>query len=208
MNASQLRSRIRRHNALQIGLGLLALAGAPLLWYLSFWVLRILFLLALSRFLGEKAVALSFWIATAGTILLVLEGLREGYHAFSLADVPARPRTHLATRVGPLILRSVGGYGSLLTSLLLVAPQVTLAGLRLVTSAIRTGPFTIDQAVHIYNDLTERREWLDPLDYPGSDRAVSILRQLRLIWTQGDEDDVPVRIRIPPGAHAPAQPSP
>ena len=197
MTADALRERIRKHNALQAALGLMALAGAPLLWWLSFWVIRILSWLATFWFLGRKTADVTFWIAVGGLVLLAIEGLRQGWELLPLQDLADRPRVGLFMPVGPYYYGNLFGYSYLITHALFIAPQVTVAGVRALRLLIRPGPLTIDLAAHVYNDLAKRRAWVDVGEYPGGRPAAALLRQLDLIWLEDEEGAV--RLRIPPG---------
>ena len=168
-----------------------------MVWLFSFWLFRQLFWLATQWFLDEKAAEVSFWIAVAGVAFLVIEGFREGWESLSFGDFAGGSRVGLCSSVGEHDLRNFQTYSYVLTHTLFFAPRVTLAGIRALRSRIRSGPFTIDLALKIYNDLAERDEWVGVAEFPSSGSAVALLRQFRLVWIDGDE--TPLRIRVPPG---------
>ena len=204
MTPEAFRSHIRTHNAVQVFVGLLSLAGAPLLWWFSFWVIRIMFWLATSWFLGEKTAQVTFWIAVVGVVILAVEGLRQGWEMFTLEDVAARPRIPLLMPIGAKYAGDLQGWSYLLTQMLFVAPRVTLAGLQALRDLLRPGRFTIELAVQIHNDLAARRAWVGLEEYPGGVAAAGLLKRLGLIWLEEDEQSGAVRLRIPPG-EAPAE---
>ena len=197
MTSDQFRQRIRSHNTLQVLIGLTTLVAAPLVWLFSFWLFWQLFWLATQWFLDEKAAEVSFWIAVVGVVFLVIDGLREGWELFSLGDFAGRSNVGLFVPIGPSYHGNLHAYSYVLTHTLFFAPRVTLAAVRALRSRIRSGPFTIDLALKIYNDLAERDEWVGVAEFPTSGSAVALLRQFRLVWIDGDE--TPLRIRVPPG---------
>jgi hypothetical protein len=196
VTADDLQARIRKHNAVQILVGVIALAGSPLLWYVSFYVLRVLFAMATYWFLQDRTAEVTYWIAMAGLGILAIEGVWRVFQAFSLTELARRPSIPLILPVGPAYFGNLQGYSFILTHILFCAPQTTLAGIQVLRSLLRPGPFTIESAVRIYADLAKRRAWVDLDEYPGGAGAAALLGQLGLIWTEAKEG--PLRLRIPP----------
>ena len=197
MTSDQLRQHVHRRNTIQILVGGLALGLSPLLWLFSFWVFQYLFWFATYWFLGEDAVTVSFWIAVLGMVVLVFEGVREGWELFSLEDLADRPHVGLFVPGGLAYYGNLNAYSYVITHVLFCAPRITLIGMRALQSLIRPGPLTIDLGVKVYNDLAERGEWVAVDEYAGGVGAATLLRRLGLVWI--DDEKFPVQVRIPPG---------
>jgi len=197
MTPDELRQHVRKHNALQVVIGVATLAAAPLLWLFCFRLFRWLFYLASHWALGEKADEASIWMAVVGIVFLAIEGLREGWNLLALSDLAERAPVGLGAPAGPAFFGDVHRYSYMISHVLFFAPRVTLAGVQALRSLIRAGPFTIDLASKIYNDLAQRRQWVPITHYPAAATAAALLKQLGLIWIEDDE--APVRLRVPPG---------
>ncbi len=192
MTSDQLRRHVRKRNALQLSVGLLALAGTPFAWLFSFWLLRAMFAIILVRLLGDAGSDVAFWLAVLGMIFLVIEGLREGWQESSMRALADQ------RQIGFRFVRGIrlGVATYMISQVLYFAPQLTLAGIRAIRSLNRPGPFTIDLGAKIHADLAARREWVSLDEYPSGAPAAALLKELGLIWTK--EDDISVQLRIPP----------
>jgi len=197
MIPDELRQQVRKHNTRQIAIGVATLAAAPLLWLFSFRLFQVLFYLASRWALGNKAEEVSFWMAVVGIVFLVIEGLREGWNLISLADLAERAPVGLLAPAGPALFGDVHRYSYMFSHVLFFAPRVTLTGVQALRSLIRPGPFTIDLATNVYNDLIRQDQWVPIAHYPGAVTAATLLKQLGLIWIE--EDEGPKRLRVPPG---------
>jgi hypothetical protein len=76
MTEAEIRRRLRRHNAMQIGSAIVFVLGAIALWPLSFWVFRGLFYIPLAVFGWGDAGAISLYLTCmVGVMLLDQLGL-------------------------------------------------------------------------------------------------------------------------------------
>jgi len=198
MTTQKLQAKLRRHNALQFGLGLALMALAPVLWIGSFWLARYLFYLPASRFGFQGMWPVSLYVAWGFTVLLAFEGLRNSRPLFDLIEFHQSDFNwrYDDSKAGLLMRDPRNNPLSgpwLATQLLFLAPRTTVLAIQTLRTVIRTSPAAIDQAVAIFNELKAAHRWRPAREFGDCGPAILLLSRLRLIWTQRGETGLELR---------------
>lgn len=203
-----LRQKVWRNNTFNLVLGILLVPAAILLWFLSFWIFRLLFYIPLywiNKFfsLSWDVSTITWYIALFCMAVLVFDGLRCSRQLFDLHEFSQSSfGTSLFTRtasgriVNAVILGNPVGRAYFISQILYMAPEITLQAVRALCSRLPADSRTISEAARILSVLYCDRQWVAKDSYCDQTEAILVLERLRLIWTRdkkGFEE-----IRIPP----------
>ncbi len=202
MSEEDLASRVRQHNALQIGFGVLAVIAAAVMWYVTFVVARSLFSYPLELFEVDAARSISGYVAGLLLLLLVVEGLIYGRGQFDWATVAERGfiepgKSVFTANYGAMRAGHALTFAYLLTWFFFSAPHLTVHAAKAFRSRIRVEPQIYHHAARLWELLAEKRTWVPLGDIPQTTAAAFLLRRLRLIWSK--EVHGVLQVRIPAG---------
>jgi hypothetical protein len=207
MTAADLRRRLRRHNLIQVGSGIVLILGAIVLWPLSYWVFRVLFYIPLAAVGLRNADAISLYLTWAGMALLVVEGCRNTRPLFDLKDFSQSvyyQNPVAGSASGRAASRAMFGVGNpmafsyLVSQFLFCAPQTSVLAVKALRSVIRAAPGAFEQAAQAYTVLAEQRRWIPASQFRHWMAGVMLLDRLGLIWTEVKAGEM--QLRIPPGS--------
>ena len=191
MTVEKLKTKLRRHNALQIGLGLALLVLAAVLWVGVFVVARYVFLFIVASIGFRGMWEPSLFVAAGFTALVAYEGIRKSHSAFDLMEYT---NSEFNWRKGGGLRGANWNPDPLAdawiaTQLLFLAPRTTVSAIQSLQSVIRTSPEVIEEAVSLFAALKADRRWQEA----DLDDAVRLLLGLQLIWARGGENGLEVR---------------
>ena len=203
MTQEDLRKRLKRHNAFQLGVGLFLLTGSLGFWVASFWIFRVLFAIPLDAF-DLPAWEISFYPALGALALLAVEGFRYGKPMYDLAEY-ARSGYYdnfvMQSETGRALRYRYDdpmGVAFLISHFLFCAPRCTAHAIKAFRSVIRVDERAVVSATRILEELRQSRKWVSASTCADSGTALILLDQLDLIWVRTDSGGV--EIRYPPGA--------
>jgi hypothetical protein len=195
MTTQKLQTKLRRHNLLQIGLGVMLGAVAPLLWLGSFWLARFLFAWPASTIGLQNAWHTGLYVAWGFVAILAFEGLRCSRPLFNPIEFSQSDFNILPPASG-LFLRGNPDpfvYAWFLTQVWFLAPRTTVLAIHSFRDVIGCSPETIDTATAIFNTLKAERRWHLASDFDDGEPAIRLLGRLDLIWLRGGPSGMEVR---------------
>lgn len=203
-----LRQLVWRKNTFNLVLGILLIPASVLLWFVSFWIFRLLFYIPLYWIGGFfwprlDAASISWYIAMLGIAALAFEGLRYSRQLFDLREfsqsgfgTSVLSSTSSGRIVNAAVLGNPVGRAYIISQILYMAPETTLQAIRSLRSRLPEDKHTVHEATAILNELDRGRQWVARESYSSQAQAVLVLERLQLIWTR-DKNDFE-EIRIPP----------
>jgi hypothetical protein len=208
MTEQTLRRRIEHYNAIKLLTGIVLLPGALVLWFLSFWVFRILIYGILDEF-GIDAWGFSFYAALAMLPLLAWEGLRFNVPTMDVEDLSDLPLGDSLLSRGLLFCTTRGwitAHGALafvflVAKIVFAAPRATLQGVTALRSRIEAEPKLISQAIQAFQKLELEHRWMLTSEFAGLGGGLFLLDRLDMIWTKLENGVLAVRI---PAGHRPS----
>ena len=197
MTDDDLLQRIRRHNAVHLALGVLLVPSAILLWFASFWVFRVLFVLPCVLFGNYEMWPTSFYVAWGCVPLLAVEGLRYRKQLFSLSEY-TESLHYAAFKMTAMHAHDSNPFGTawIISRFLFCAPRATVHAAKEFRSIIRVPEETVRAATEIVNRLAQERRWIPWSELSEFGPSVLLLGRLRLVWTKIDNEEL--QLRIPP----------
>jgi len=207
MTQTDIGRALHRHNWLQLGIGLSLIPMAIGAWYVSYWILYTIFRFALEAVDGlgivevQNARQVAHFIALGGLALLALLGTRHSGELFGLTEygesIWARnplAESHAGRVATAAIVGHPAGAGYCLSQVLLCAPQATVLIPKVFRSVLRADPEAIAQAAEVRDELADGRKWLPLNEFRDRAAGVTVLIQLKLVWTRIENGRAEVRI--------------
>jgi hypothetical protein len=193
MTVEKLKTKVRRHNMLQIGLGSALLVLAAALWFGVFIAARYVFYFIAASVGFRGMWEPSFFVAAEFTALVAYEGIRKSHSAFDLMEYT---NSDFNWREGGGLQGSMDLWNPdpladawIATQLLFLAPRTTVASIQSLRSVIRTSSEVIEEAASIFAALKADRRWQEA----DLDPAIRLLLGLELIWARGGPNGLEVR---------------
>jgi hypothetical protein len=202
MTESDIREQAHQHNVLNLALGLLMVPLSALMWWISYWAIRVVAWIVL-RGLAEifqarwDVAGLSRYIALGGLALLVVEGVFMVRTAGGVRDYFSAHGDWIGMRsMGTIYYDRMAGMAYMLSHFLFLAPEATLRAVAMLRHRMPEDEQTARAAARLLGELAADRRWR-PLDR-SDEAAAGVLHALKLIWVR--ETDGLTEIRIPPAS--------
>lgn len=177
-NASPTGTEIKNHNIVLLLKGVSAVLASLLCWYISYLILKWLFLIILFNFGVESAGTIATWIGLGGCLLLVIEGIRVGKPAMEMADIGHWRSTNT---YGGIEVSHVMGHAYIISQILFCAPRLTVYGIQALKSRISLADGDCDQAERLMRFLATTNIWHDISELAYDQRIFDIVYALDLV---------------------------
>ncbi|MCE9544750.1 MAG: hypothetical protein K8T25_04420 [Planctomycetia bacterium] len=205
LSDAALMSRIKRHNALHLCMGIVWIPVSVALWIGSFYLFRWLFGFGLWGLensgvpLGAPAGTIAYYVAIGATILLAIDGFRYRGELFNLLEY-ARSGYREHWLLESRSIRTLNAYNHnplgmayMISQALFCAPRSTVQIIRSFGLRLPTQTDTVNHAARILEALRQSRQWEPVERYQDFHRSLSLLVRMRLIWLQEQHGDWTVR---------------
>jgi hypothetical protein len=169
---------IKKHNAVFLLKGVLSVLASLLCWYISYLIIKWLFLVILFNFGVESPGTIATWIGLGGCLLLVIEGIRVGKPAMEMADIR---RWRSTDTYGGMQISRTMGYAYVVSQILFCAPRLTVYGIQALKSRISLTDRERQQAEQLMTFLAETNTWHDISELAYDQSIFDILHAVDLV---------------------------